>query len=48
MRRSIDVFANNLKVHGDAQRAAREMGLKPSSANGMLQRLRREMGDQAQ
>lgn len=47
MARSIDIFANHLKVHGNAQRAAREMGLQASSGNGMLQRLRRDLGWQA-
>lgn len=48
MARSIDVFANHLKRHGNVQRAARDMGLAPASGNGMLQRLRRELGWQAQ
>jgi hypothetical protein len=47
MTRTIDVFAAALARHGDAKRAAGEAGLAPSSANGMLQRLRREMGAQA-
>ena len=45
MKRQIDIFAENLAQHGDAQRAARQMGLKSSSGNGMLQRLRREVGE---
>lgn len=48
MTRQIDVFAAALARHGDAQKAAREMGLQPSSGNGMLQRVRREVGKQAQ
>lgn len=47
MLRSIDVFANHLKLHGNAARAAREAGFAPESGNGMLQRLRKELGRQA-
>jgi hypothetical protein len=40
-------FAEALSHHGDPRRAAREIGLNPSSGNGMLQRLRQKLGPQA-
>lgn len=58
MTRTLDVFAAYLAEHdasakppnkgGDAKRAARRLGLAESSGNGLLQRLRREIGWQAQ
>jgi hypothetical protein len=51
--RQIDIFAEHLAESagtphdGDVARIARKMGLKSSSGNGLLQRLRREQGDQA-
>jgi hypothetical protein len=40
-------FAEALSHHGDPRRAAQEIGLNPSSGNGMLQRIRKRLGPQA-
>lgn len=51
--RQIDRFAELLAASagtpddGDVAKIARRMGLKASSGNGLLQRIRREQGDQA-
>lgn len=44
---ALDRFAEALSRHGDVRRAAMEIGLKPESGNGMLQRIRKRLGDQA-
>jgi hypothetical protein len=52
---SIDRFAELLSEHnletgdvgGDVAECARKMGLKPGSGNGMLHRIRKQLGPQA-
>ena len=58
MTRQLDIFAAYLAEHdafskppkrgGDAAKTAQRMGLAASSGNPLLQRLRRELGWQAQ
>lgn len=51
--RQIDRFAELLAKtagtpdDGNVAKVARRMGLDPGTGNGMLQRLRRDLGDQA-
>lgn len=40
-------FAEALSHHGNPRLAAQEIGLNPSSGNGMLQRIRKRLGPQA-
>jgi hypothetical protein len=40
-------FAEALSRHGNPRLAAQEIGLDPSSGNGLLQRIRQRLGPQA-
>ncbi len=44
---TLDSFADRLALHGNVDRAAREIGKSPAYGRVLLQRLRARLGEQA-